>query len=327
MDFLELTFLTKPVWMWGAFLATVLVLIVFDLGILQRNAKEKEIGVRESLKLSAFYISMGLLFGAFVWWELGAQAGKDYLTGFIIEKSLSMDNIFVISLVFTYFAIPRARQYRVLFWGVLGVIFLRGLLIGIGATLVEDFEWVLYLFAAFLIFTGIKMLLTSDEEPDIANNFILKFVKKHMRVTNELHGKRFFVRLPDATSGKLKSFATPLFISLVVVEFVDLIFALDSVPAIFAITTDPYVVFTSNIFAILGLRALYFALAAMIHRFEYLNYSLAAVLIFIGGKVIVPDIFGWHHIPSGISLAVTLVILGAGVVYSLVKTKSDATHQ
>lgn len=316
---LALTFLEKPLWMWLAFLGVVLVLVVFDLGVLQRTAKE--ITIRASLRLSAFYVSMGVLFGAFVWWQLGAQAGKDYYTGFVIEKSLSMDNIFVISLVFSYFAIPRLYQYGVLFWGVIGVIILRGLLIGIGADLVEDFDWMMYVFSAFLIFTGIRMLFAGEHKPDIESNAMLRFLKKHVRVTDELHGKRFMLKLPDA-SGRLRLFITPLLVSLLVVEFVDLVFAVDSVPAIFAVTTDEYVVYTSNIFAILGLRALYFALSAMIHRFEYLNYSLAAVLVFIGGKVIVPDIMNWDDMPSGMSLAITLGILGAGVGYSLIKTKA-----
>lgn len=318
MDFLYLTLLNKPVWMWAAFLVTVLVLLVFDLGVL--NRKEKEISVKQSLRLSLFYVSMGLLYGVFVWYELGVKPAQDYYTGFIIEKTLSLDNIFVISLIFSYFSIPRRNQYRVLFWGVLGVILLRALLIGVGAELVHQFSWVLYVFAAFLIFTGVKMLLSHDEEPAIADNPVLKFVKKNLRVTNELHGSRFFVRKLHEGKGKVVLYATPLFLSLIVVEFVDLIFALDSVPAIFAVTTDEYIVYTSNVFAILGLRALYFALSAMLHRFAYLNYSLSAVLIFIGGKVFYPLVSDGHHISSGISLTITIGILAAGIFYSLYKT-------
>ncbi len=319
MDMLQLTFLNQPLWMWGAFLAVVVFLLVLDLGVL--NKKEKEITIAQSLRLSLFYISMGLLFGGFVWAELGAQAAQDYYTGFIIEKTLSLDNIFVISLVFSYFAVPRKHQYRVLFWGILGVIVLRGILIGVGAELVHEFEWVLYLFSLFLIYTGVKMLKDDDEEHDISQNIVIRIVKKYMRVTESLHGNRFFVRLLDANTNKKQFFATPLFMCLVVVEFVDLIFALDSVPAIFAVTTDEYIVFTSNIFAILGLRALYFALAAMLHRFSYLKYSLSAVLIFIGGKVIVPGLLGLGKVPSGVSLGITVSLLAAGVFYSLYKTK------
>lgn len=315
---LELMILGKPLWLWGAFLAVVLTLLVFDLGVL--NRKDREISVRHSLLLSMFYISMGLAYGLFIYAEIGLEAAQDYYTGFIIEKTLSLDNIFVISLVFSYFSIPRHYQYRVLFWGVLGVIILRAILIGVGAELVHQFEWVLYLFAAFLIYTGIKMLRESEEEQDISTNPVVKFVRNYMRVTDGLHGNRFFVRQVDANTGKKAAFATPLFMALVVVEFVDVIFALDSVPAIFAVTTDEYIVYTSNIFAILGLRALYFALAAMLSRFEYLKYSLSAVLIFIGGKVFLPLVFGFK-LNSELSLLVTLTILAAGVVYSLYKTK------
>lgn len=322
MEFLDLTIMNKPLWMWGGFLTVVLMLLAFDLGILHR--KDQEISVTQSLRLSAFYICMGLIFGLFVWYELGPQSAQEYYTGFIIEKTLSLDNIFVISLVFAYFKIPRNFQYRVLFWGIIGVIILRAILIGVGAEIVHRFEWALYIFAAFLIYTGIKMLNGDDEEHDISTNPVIKFVRKYMRVTNELHGNHFFVRKVDANTGKRANFATPLFMSLVVVEFVDVIFALDSVPAIFAVTTDEYIVYTSNIFAILGLRALYFALAALLHRFAYLKYSLSAVLIFIGGKVIVPDVFGLPHVPSGISLLITVGLLAVGIIYSLQKTKRAA---
>ena len=323
-EVLELTFLAQPVWMWAAFLSVVVFLLMLDLGVLHR--KDHEISIKQSLRLSAFYITIGLLFGVFVWYQLGAASAQEYYTGFIIEKTLSLDNIFVISLVFGYFGIPRAYQYRVLFWGILGVIILRGLLIGIGAELIHQFEWVLYLFAAFLVFTGIKMLKGGDEEHDISQNFVIRMVRKYMRVTDTLRGNHFFVTQVDKNTNKKQLFATPLFMSLVVVEFVDLIFALDSVPAIFAITTNEYIVYTSNIFAILGLRALYFALAAALHRFEYLKYSLSAVLIFIGGKVLAP-LAGLEKMPSGLSLTITLALLGSGVVYSLYKTKRGAADK
>jgi len=221
----------------------------------------------------------------------------------MIEKSLSMDNVFVIALIFSFFAIPRQYQHRVLFWGILGVIVLRAIMIGLGATLVSQFSWVLYVFGAFLIFTGIKMWIIADHMPDIANNPLLKFLKRHMRVTE----------------GKLERFATPLFLALVLVEFVDLIFAVDSVPAIFAITTDPFIVYTSNIFAILGLRALYFALAAMIHRFKYLKYALALVLVFIGSKIFLVGFIG--KLPAVVSLSVTFGLIAGGVLVSLWKTR------
>lgn len=310
----------KPLWMWGAFLGVVIVLLILDLGVLHK--KDKEIGIKESLLMSAFYITIGLLFGGFVWLELGANSGKEYITGFIVEKTLAMDNIFVISLVFTYFAVPRIYQHRVLFWGILGVIVLRAIMIGLGATIVSEFSWVLYIFAAFLIFTGIKMLFMIDHQVDIANNPLLKFMRKRMKITDELHGNKFSVKLPDPNNpNKMVRWFTPLFVALVIIEFVDLIFAVDSVPAIFAITTDPYIVYTSNIFAILGLRALYFALDAVIHRFKYLKYSLAIVLIFIGGKVFVAGALGIDKVPPSISLSVTLALIAGGIIYSLIKTK------
>jgi tellurite resistance protein TerC len=319
IPFLAADFLGKPAWVWLTFVGIVVALLAFDLGVLHKD--DKEIGVRESLLLSAGYISVALIFGAWVWWYLGAQSGMDYYTGFMIEKSLSMDNVFVIALIFSFFAIPRQYQHRVLFWGILGVIVLRAIMIGLGATLVSQFSWVLYLFGAFLIFTGIKMWFIADHVPDIANNPLLKFLKRHMRVTDGLRGNAFWVQEPDAASGKVVRFATPLLLALVLVEFVDLIFAVDSVPAIFAITTDPFIVYTSNIFAILGLRALYFALAAMIHRFKYLKYALALVLVFIGSKIFLVGIIG--KIPAVISLSVTFGLIAGGVLVSLWKTRGQ----
>ena len=311
-------FLGKPAWIWLSFIGIVIALLAFDLGVLHR--KTHEIDVAESLWLSAGYIAMGCLFGAWVWWYLGSEPGMQYFTGFFVEKSLAMDNVFVISLIFTYFAIPRIYQHRVLVWGILGVIVLRGIMIGLGAALINEFDWILFIFGAFLLITGIKMLVIADKEPDIAGNPILKFLRKHLNVTDELHGEKFFVKAPDPNgSGKLVRFATPLFLALVLIEFADLIFAVDSVPAIFAITTDPFIVYTSNIFAILGLRALYFALAAMVHRFHYLKYALALVLVFIGGKIFYNQFYG--KLDPLISLSVTFALLLGGVIVSLVMTR------
>jgi tellurite resistance protein TerC len=319
LPFFTSDFMGKPAWIWLGFVGIVVALMAFDLGVLHKD--DSEIGVRESLLLSAGYISVALLFGAWVWWYLGAQSGMDYYTGFLIEKSLSMDNVFVIALIFSFFAIPRQYQHRVLFWGILGVIVLRAIMIALGATLVSQFSWVLYVFGAFLVFTGIKMWVIADHMPDIANNPLLKFLKRHMRVTDGLRGNAFWVREQDPKTGKLESFATPLFLALMLVEFVDLIFAVDSVPAIFAITTDPFIVYTSNIFAILGLRALYFALAAMIHRFKYLKYALALVLVFIGGKIFLVGLIG--KIPAVVSLSVTFGLIAGGVLVSLWKTRGQ----
>ena len=318
MELLEFLWLGKPLWMWLAFLAIVVILLALDVGLLHRDTRE--IGVKESLALSAGYASIGLAFGGWVWWQLGAAPALQYVTGFVVEKSLAMDNVFVIAMIFSYFAIPRQYQHRVLFWGVLGVIVLRAIMIGVGATLVERFGWVLYIFAAFLIATGVKMWLSADEEYDLKDSAALRLVRRVLPVTDALHGDRFFVRAADA-AGRAKWLATPLFLSLVMVEIVDVVFAVDSVPAIFAITTDPFIVYTSNIFAILGLRALYFALAAMVHRFHYLKYALAVLLVFIGAKIFVADAFGLAKIPPAVSLSVTFAILAAGVGWSLWKTR------
>jgi tellurite resistance protein TerC len=314
-------FLGKPLWLWFTFIAIVIALLVFDLGIL--NKDDREIGVSESLKLSALYISLGVAFGGFIWYQLGQQPAVEYLTAFVVEKTLALDNVFVIALIFSYFAIPRMYQHRVLFWGILGVIVLRAIMIGLGATLVAQYGWILYIFAAFLILTGIKMLVTEEKEMDLSNNPILRFMKKRFRITQELHGHNFFVQQPDPKTGKMARFMTPLFLALVLVEFADLVFAVDSVPAVFAITTDPYIVYTSNIFAILGLRALYFALAAVLHRFHYLKYALAVLLVFIGSKIFVADLFGWAKFPATWSLAITFAILTAGIVYSLWRSRDD----
>ncbi len=387
-DFLLADFMSKPVWMWAVFLTVVITLLVLDLGVLHKD--QHEIGVKESLFLSAFYIAMGLSFGGWVWLEMGPTSGLQYLTGFIVEKSLAMDNIFVIAMIFTFFAIPRQYQHRVLFWGILGVILLRAIMIGLGATLVAQFGWVLYIFALFLVLTGFKLLVLSEgvqnwlknprlsrpiliaiwlilcagmgiasaigiahtgeglviqlsvyamvaltaffgvkicflshsEEKDLTDNPLILWMRKNLRVTDTLHGQKFMVKQIDPKTGKIVTFFTPLFLALVIIEIADVIFAVDSVPAIFAITTDPYLVYTSNIFAILGLRALYFALAAMMARFAYLKYALSVVLIFIGSKIFISNLMGWEKFPAEWSLVITLSILGSGFVFSFWKTRN-----
>jgi tellurite resistance protein TerC len=331
LEFLNGVFLGKPIWLWLTFIGIVIALLAFDLGVLHRD--DHVIEVRESLWLSAGYIGMGLAFGAWVWWYLGADSGMQYVTGFLVEKTLAMDNVFVIAMLFAFFAVPLQYQHRVLFWGVLGVIVLRAIMIGLGAALVTQFSWILYLFGAFLVLTGVKMLVLANHQMDIANNPLLRWMRSQMRVTERPLGNKFWVKLPapDVKGGppstrpaaQLVWWATPLFLALAMIEFVDLIFAVDSVPAIFAITQDPFIVYTSNIFAILGLRALYFALAAMIERFQYLKYALAIVLIFIGGKIFAVNIFG--KMPVWISLSVTLSVLLTGVLYSLYRTRGPST--
>lgn len=322
MDFMMLDWLGTPVWLWFSFITLVIGLLAADLGLFHRGARE--IGVKESLSLSAFYITIGLAFGGWVWWYLGAETGLAYMTGFVIEKSLAMDNIFVIAMIFAAFAIPRQYQHRVLFWGVLGVVVLRGLMIGLGAALVSNYQWVLYVFAAFLVWTGIGMWRSAGKEYDVEGSVMLRFLRAKLPITDRLHGERFWVRQTDARTGRLRTFATPLLLALLMIEFVDIIFAVDSIPAIFAITTDPFVVYTSNIFAILGLRALYFALAAMVHRFAYLKHALAVLLIFIGSKIFVADMLGLAKFPPMLSLGITFGILAAGIGWSLWKTREVA---
>jgi tellurite resistance protein TerC len=318
-EFLQTDFLGQATWLWLIFIVVVVALLAFDLGVLHKD--DHEIEVKESLWLSGGYVAVAALFGAWLWWQLGAERGIEYFTGYVIEKSLSLDNVFVIAMIFTFFAIPRQYQHRVLFWGILGVIVLRALMIGLGAALVSQFSWVLYVFGAFLVLTGLKMLWMADHEPNLENNLLLKWLRRVMRVTPQVRGNAFFVREPHPGTGTPVVWATPLFLALCMVEFADLIFAVDSVPAILAITDDAFVVYTSNIFAILGLRALYFALAAMIHRFAYLKYALALVLIFIGGKIFLVNIVG--KIPSVVSLSVTAVLIAGGIAVSLWKTRGE----
>ena len=267
-----------------------------------------------------------MAFSGFIWSQIGAEGAKLYLTAFVVEKTLALDNVFVIALIFGYFAVPRRYQHRVLFWGILGVIVLRGIMIGLGATLVAQYHWILYIFAVFLIFTGIRMMFGGEMDPDISKNPVLRFLKKRVRVTDELHGHDFFVHKVDPVTGRMVRMATPLFLALVMVEIADVIFAVDSVPAVFAITTDPYIVYTSNIFAILGLRALFFALTAILHRFEYLKYALSLLLVFIGSKIFVAEAMGWEKFPAAWSLTITFTILGAGIAWSLWKTRGKAVE-
>lgn len=310
----------KNLLIWGFFIVVVISLLVIDLGIF--NKRDHEISTKESLWMSAFYIGIGLLFSVWIWYSMGLESWSEYLTGFLIEKSLAIDNIFVISLVFSSLSIPLKYQHRVLFWGIIAVIILRAVMIIIGAELVNNFEWILYIFAIFMIFTGIKMFFVPDRQIDIKNNKVLKWMRNHLPITEKLHGKKFIVRQLEKSTGKMKLFMTPLLVALLFIEFVDLIFAVDSIPAIFTITTNPYIVYTSNIFAILGLRALYFCLSAVINRFYYLRFSLALVLIFVGLKVFIADLMGLEKFPSAISLGVTFGLLFGGCIYSIYKTNT-----
>lgn len=309
----------KPFWMIALFIGIVIFLLILDLTLF--NKKDHEISIKESLYLSAFYISMALCFGFWILHQFGTQSFMEYLTGYLIEKSLSLDNVFVISLVFSTLSIPRKYQHRVLFFGILGVIILRALMIYAGSHLVANFWWIIYVFSAFMIYVGVRMLFIEEIASDIQNNAILQFMQKHFRVTRQLHGNNFLVKKTDPKTKKPRWFLTPLLLALVVIEFIDLVFAIDSVPAIFIITNDPYIIYTSNIFAILGLRALYFALSVLIVRFYYLKFSLALILIFIGSKTFIADILDIEKFPAYISLAVTFGLLLAGGLFSWYKEK------
>jgi len=295
---------------WAVFIGVASVLLIFDLWLLTH--RKEVFGVKESLYLSAFYIGASLLFGLYVGYAQGSVSMTNYYTGYLVEQSLSLDNLFVFSLIFNYFAVPKAYQRRVLFWGIVGVFILRGVMILAGSTLVSSFSWMLYVFGIFLVFMGIKILIVKQkEEMDLENNLVLKGIKKFFTVTRDFHGDRFIYQ------GKF----TPLFVVLIMIDIADIIFAVDSIPAIFAITTDTYVVYTSNMFAILGLRALYFALDAILGRFVYLQQALGCILIFIGFKVFI------HGVTPLVSLGVTFGILLLGILLSLWKTQYGKTIQ
>jgi tellurite resistance protein TerC len=303
------------IWLWLGFNAFVLVLLALDLGVLHR--KQREIGIAEALWLSLGYFLLALLFSAGIFWFRGEQAGFEFLTGYLIEKSLSLDNIFVIALIFGHFAVPLQYQHRVLFWGILGALVMRGLLIWAGAALITTFHWIVFVFGAFLVLTGVKMLLASDAKPDLARNRVVLLARRFLRITPDFHGEKFAVR----RDGVL--WFTPLFLVLLLVEVSDLIFAVDSIPAIFAVTQDPFIVYTANVFAILGLRALYFALVGIIHRFRYLKCALSLVLVVIGAKMILNGIFGEKVIPTEIALAITAVLIFGSIVASLLRKEAD----
>lgn len=304
------------IWQWLGFNLLVLGLLAFDLGVLHKD--HHEVSVRESLWLSLGYLALALGFAWVIFHFRGSEAGIQFLTGYLIEKSLSVDNIFVFVLIFTHFEVPRRSQHTVLFWGVLGALAMRAALILAGAAVLSAFHWIIYVFGAFLVATGIKMLLTVNEEPDLAGNKLALFLRRRFRVTEGYEGERFMV----VRNGQ--RLITPLFIVLALVEFSDVVFALDSIPAIFAITNDPFLVYTSNVFAILGLRALFFALAGIIHRFHYLKYGLSVVLVVVGGKMIVNAAFG-PVIPTEWALLATLAIIGGSVALSTLRPRVPAS--
>lgn len=296
--------------LWGGFILLVLILLALDLGVFHRKAHV--VSSKESLLWTIFWIALALIFNVFVFFVLGRQQGIDFFTGYLIEKSLSVDNLFVIAMVFSTFAVPRLYQHRVLFWGILGAIVMRGIMILVGVQLIERFHWVMYVFGAFLLFTGGRMLLGKGHDPDPQHSYVFRVFRRLVPTTNRYDGQHFF------TIENGKRVATPLLAALVVVEAMDVVFALDSIPAIFAVTTDPFIVFTSNVFAILGLRSLFFLLANALDRFKHLDVGLSLILIYVGLKMLASDVF---PIPSLISLAVIVLILTITILASLKLTK------
>ncbi|HEX4960119.1 MAG TPA: TerC family protein [Thermoanaerobaculia bacterium] len=293
---------------WGVFFALILGMLALDLGVFNRHAHR--VGLREAVFWSVVWTLVALLFNGWIYRSFGTRAGFEFLTGYVIERSLSFDNIFVFVVIFNYFAVPAEQQHRVLFWGILGALVSRGLFIGMGTALLARFAWLILVFGAFLVYTGIKILLEKEVEVHPERNPVLKLFRRLIPLSVRYHGKHFFIR--DG-NGRLE--ATPLMLVLVVVEATDVVFAVDSIPAVFGVTTNAFLVFTSNIFAILGLRALYFLLAGLMHKFRFLSYGLGAVLIFVGGKMLVHD---WIDVPIELSLAIVLGILALAITLSLV---------
>lgn len=304
---------------WGVFLAIVLAMLAIDL-FLVGGGREHRVSFKESAIWTLIWIGVSLLFAVGLWLWLAATQGAaaasgkvmEYLAGYLLEKSLAIDNLFVWLMIFGHFGVPASLQKRVLIYGIFGALILRTLMILLGAALIARFHWVLYLFGAFLLYTGVKMAWFSDEEPDLENNAPIRWLRRHIRITPKLVGERFFIWREE--NGQRVRYATPLLLVLVLVEFSDIVFAVDSIPAVFAVTTDPFIVLTSNIFAILGLRAMYFMLAGMADRFTLLKFGLAAVLIFVGIKMLLMDIY---HVPTGFSLAIIASFIGISVWLSL----------
>lgn len=308
------------IWLWVGFNAFVLLVLAVDLGVLNREAHV--ISVREAGALTAGIVTLALGFAAAILFQVipvegfgGRQHALEFVTGYLIELALSVDNIFVILLIFSYFRVPPKYQHRVLFWGILGALIMRGTMIGAGSYLIHQFHWIIYVFGAFLVFTGIRMAFQGDDEIEPESNPVLRLVRRLVPVTAGYHGQHFFVQRATGPSGTLRRVATPLFVVLVLVETTDLVFAVDSIPAIFAVTQDPLLVYTSNVFAVLGLRSLFFLVAGIIDKFHYLKLGLAVVLVFVGGKMLAT--YFDTHIPIGISLGVVAFVLGGSVVASL----------
>ncbi|MGY6499051.1 MAG: TerC family protein [Microcella sp.] len=303
-----------PLWLWLAVIGGILVMLAIDL---VAHRKAHVISVKEAAAWSAVWVALGVGFGAWLWSTYGAEIGQQYYAGYLIEKSLAVDNVFVWAIIFSFFAVPRELQHRVLFLGVLGALVFRGIFIAAGAVLIDQFSWILYVFAAFLLYTGYRMIRTRDEHFDVENSKVLKTFRRFVPMTDAYHGQRFLIRRAGVIV------ATPLLAVLVLVEITDIIFAVDSIPAIFGVTSEPFIVFTANAFAILGLRAMYFLLADLIHRFTYLKLGLAFVLIWVGIKMMLLDVY---KIPTSVSLAVVAVIIATSIILSLRATRGQERY-
>jgi tellurite resistance protein TerC len=299
--------------LWAGFLVFVLLMLALDLGVFHRKAHE--VSLKEAAIWSAVWISLAVVFGVGVWVWFGPQKGLEFATGYVIEKALSVDNIFVFAVVFSYFAVPSAMQHRVLFWGIIGALVMRAAFIFAGGAFIARFHWAIYVFGGLLAITGLKLLVRKDEEVHPERNPVVRLVQRMVPMTSEYRGSAFFVREAG------RRMATPLLLALVTVEVTDVVFAVDSIPAIFAVTTDPFIVFTSNIFAILGLRSLYFLLAGVIGRFKYLQTGLALVLVFVGAKMLLADVY---KVPIAASLGIIATLIGGSIAISLWRTAGEA---
>jgi tellurite resistance protein TerC len=306
--------MTHQMLLWGSFGTFVLTMLALDLGVFHRQARV--VNVKEALRWSAIWIALALLFnlGVYLWY--GTDAALAFLTGYILEESLSVDNLFVFLMILSYFSVPPAYQHKVLFWGILGALIMRGLMIAVGTVLIQMFHWLLYIFGGFLIVTGVRMVLRQHDEVHPEQNPVVRLFTRFMPVTTAYHAEKFFVQLNG------RYFATPLFVVLLMIEVTDVVFALDSIPAVLAVTTDPFIVYTSNVFAILGLRSLFFALSGLMGLFHYLRYGLAVVLVFIGIKMLLSDV---THIPVHWALAVVLGVLLLSVLASLIYPVPEAS--
>ena len=299
-------------WLWVGFNAFVLAMLTLDLGVFHRRAHE--VSVKEAATLSAVWVALALGFNYGIYHFRGEQAGLEFLAGYLIEKALSVDNIFVFVLIFSYFRVPPKYQHRVLFWGILGALVMRGVMIGLGSYLIHHFEWVLYVFGAFLVWTGYRMARQDERAIEPEANPVIRLVRRLVPVTGSYRGPSFFIREPTESEGATRRLATPLFVVLVLVETTDLIFAVDSIPAVFAVTRDPFLVYSSNVFAILGLRALYFLLSGIIGKFRYLKFGLSVVLIFVGAKMLLADVY---KVPIGLSLGIIALVIASSIALSL----------